>query len=106
MSARDLTLVITTLAVADLREIYVQTVERWGEEQADRYEEQILAAINHLRRYPDMDRCDRRAYRDIRSFSLEHHTVYYRTDETNIYIMRVVHCRQEFRTLMLIESEP
>jgi plasmid stabilization system protein ParE len=76
-----------------------------GEEQADRYEEQILAAISHLRRYPDMGRRDRRAYGDIRSFSLEHHTVYYRFDETNIYIMRVVHYRQEFRSSMLIEPE-
>jgi toxin ParE1/3/4 len=103
MSARNLTLVVASLAVADLRQIYFQTAERWGEEQADRYEERIRAAIDHLRRFPDMGQRDRRAYGDIRSFSLEHHTVYYRFDETIIYVMRVVHYRQEFRSSMLIE---
>jgi toxin ParE1/3/4 len=102
MSARDLTLVITPLAVADLREIYVQTVDRWGEEQADRYEERIRAAINHLARNPRMGHRDRRAEGGVRSFSLEHHTIYYRTDESHIYIMRVAYYRQEFRSSMLV----
>ena len=38
MSARDLTLVITARAVADLHEIYAYTIDRWGENQAVTYE--------------------------------------------------------------------
>ena len=91
--------------MADLRQIYLQTIDRWGEEQATRYEERIQAAINHLTRNPRMGRRDRRAEGDVRSFSLEHHTIYYRTDETNIYIMRVVHYRQEYRSSLLSDMD-
>jgi toxin ParE1/3/4 len=104
MSARDLNLVITPRALADLHQIYLQTIDRWGEEQATSYEERIRAAINHLTRNPRMGRRDRRADGNVRSFSLEHHTIYYRSDDTNIYIMRVVHYRQAFRSSMLTES--
>ena len=103
MSAHDLTLVVTARAVADLRQIYLQTIDRWGEEQATRYEERLQAAINHLIRNPRMGQRDRRAEGDVRSFSLEHHTIYHRIDQANIYIMRVVHYRQEFRSSMLTE---
>jgi plasmid stabilization system protein ParE len=48
---------------------------------------------------------DRRAEGGVRSFSLEQHTIYYRTDESNIYLMRVVHYQQEFRSAMLVESD-
>jgi plasmid stabilization system protein ParE len=48
---------------------------------------------------------DRRAENNVRSFSLEHHTIYYRSDETNIYIMLVVHYRQEFRSSMLADQD-
>ena len=105
MSARDLTLVITARAVADLHEIYAYTIDRWGENQAVTYEARIRAAIAHLTRNPRLGRRERRAYEEIRAFSLEHHTVYYRFDATFIYIMRVVHYRQEFRSSMLGPAE-
>src|SRR5688572_27458775 len=105
MSARDLNLVITSRAVADLRQIYLHTIDRWGEEQATSYEERIRAAIDHLTLNPHMGSRDRRAESNVRSFSLEHHTIYYRFDEVNIYVLRVVHYRQEFRSTMLVEAE-
>lgn len=105
MSARDLKLIIAPRALTDLHEIYFYTAQRWGIEQAAEYEQQLRAAINHLVRHPDMGYRSRRVKGDFRTFSLEHHTVYYRVENETVHVLRIVHYRQEFRSSMLSLEE-
>jgi toxin ParE1/3/4 len=105
MSAHDLNLVVTQRARADLLEIHYYTLQQWGFEQAKAYEERLWAAIDHLVRNPDMGRRSRRVKGGFREFSLEHHTVYYRVESDTIYVLRIVHYRQEFRSSMLFSEE-
>jgi toxin ParE1/3/4 len=95
MSARRLRLELAPRAQRDLLGIRLYTVEQWGEDQADTY----LAALNKcfetLRDHPriGVTRDDLRP--GLRSFAVEQHLILYRIGGEAIYVLRVVHGRQD-----------
>jgi toxin ParE1/3/4 len=105
MSGRDLNLVVTQTAQADLRKIFFYTLDQWGAEQARGYEERIWATINHLTRNPQMGHISQRVTGGIRSFTVGHHTIYYQLDAQTISVLGVVHYRQEFKSSMIDDQD-
>ncbi len=84
-------------AELDLVEIWLYTFERWNEEQADRYLDELGAGIAKLRRYPEMGaRCDfiREGYRSLR---INRHVAYYTVAKSEVTVVRVLHQRMSPR---------
>jgi toxin ParE1/3/4 len=80
-------------AESDLMEIARYTLERWGEDQAIRYIDDLEACCKQLASNPDLSRpCD-----DVRPglCRMEHgrHVVFYRKGAGGILVLRILHER-------------
>lgn len=83
-------------AIRDLQGIATSTRERWGEDQAEKYADQLRSDIKGLRefamRFPEhVARSGR--YRKMRSGS---HVVFYLVDGEQVEIVRIVHQSRDF----------
>lgn len=83
-------------ALADLDDIWMFGVERWGARQAERYLRQLNAAVQVVSEDPGRGRpCD-----DIRSgyakFNAGSHTLFFRTVGDRVEIVRILHSRMDF----------
>ena len=85
--------ILSSLAEADLLEIWHATFRQWGREQADAYLVAMSAAIEKLAEFPQAGAsCDwvRAGYR--RSV-VRHHLVFYKVSDAEVIIIRVLHER-------------
>lgn len=85
-------------AIRDLRSIATSTRERWGEDQAKKYADQLRTDIKGLwefaLRFPEhIARSGR--YRKMRSGS---HVVFYLVESEHIEIVRIVHRSRDFES--------
>ena len=84
-------LLLTNQAEADLRGIWAYSTETWGERQADRYLDSLASTM--LRCGDAPERGKRR--NDIRPgvwlALAERHVIFYRFDETQVVLQRVLH---------------
>ena len=88
-------IVIGPRARAEARDIWHYTAEQHGPDAADAYLRDLDQAMQLVREFPDMgsDCSDvRKGYRRIRSGS---HLIYYISRGTEIYVMRILHERQD-----------
>ena len=82
---------LSNQAKADLRDIWNYTIDRWGENQADKYYRGIIEAIKAI---VDGKRAGqpfpaRPSYLKLKQ---EHHLIFYiPTDESRIFVSRVLH---------------
>jgi toxin ParE1/3/4 len=84
------------LAERDLEDIWLYTFENWPVEQADRYQNQIMAAIEGL---ADGSR-QGRAIDDIRpgyrKLAVRSHLLFYRSTDTGVIdVIRILHQRMD-----------
>ncbi|MEI9989893.1 MAG: type II toxin-antitoxin system RelE/ParE family toxin [Rhizomicrobium sp.] len=88
--------ILAPLAEADLDDIWEFGADRWGVRQANIYAVQLRRAIERVAARPARGRmCDdiRPGYHRI---SVGSHVVFYRTMETGIVIVRVLHQNMDF----------
>ena len=84
-------------AVDDLDSIWDYTVNRWSEEQAERYIRMLHAGFESIAREPTSGRsCDeiRDGYRRHR---VGRHFIFYRTIETGVEVVRILHESMDFQ---------
>jgi toxin ParE1/3/4 len=106
-------------ARGDLSRILATSFERWGESGRARYAELISAAIRALARTPQRSSTRERPELSpgVRSFHIRHarsaqavkdpvHVIFYRTSETFIEIVRVLHERMEPSTHVKPRGRP
>lgn len=86
-----LKIVNSSLAEADLLDIWLYTAEEWSLAQADTYVGQIGKSINRLLEHSELgkDRNDLR--KGYRSLLVNHHIVFYRLIGEEIEVVRVLH---------------
>lgn len=81
-------------AEADLEEIWVYTFETWSIEQADRYHNDLMAAIVALASGSRIGRAV-----DIREGYFKHpvgsHVIFYRRSDASIDVVRILHQRMD-----------
>lgn len=83
-------------AHSDLEEIWDYTVEKWDEEQAERYLRLINRSFDELSKKPTLGRaCDfiRAGYR---KHLVGRHVVFYRTMGEGIDVVRILHQAMDF----------
>ena len=86
---------VTPRAAADLNDIAVYSLRKWGQQQTTAY----LTALNDrfvwLGEYPDIGRARPEILRDLRSFREGSHIIFYRTRGTAIEIIGVPHASMD-----------
>jgi toxin ParE1/3/4 len=85
--------VLTSLAVADLREIARYTGRTWGFEQAERYGEELDLALQQLSLTPDLSKRREAIAPGLRSFPVAQHIAFYIQRKNKIVVLRILHPR-------------
>ena len=83
----------TQEAESDLEGIWLYSFEEWDEEQADKYYDQLIEGINNLLDNPELGKSRATIRSDYRSIQISSHIIYYRIQEDDIRIIRVLHER-------------
>ncbi|HGG59284.1 MAG TPA: type II toxin-antitoxin system RelE/ParE family toxin [Gammaproteobacteria bacterium] len=82
-------------ACADIHNIWLYSFENWGEAQADKYFDQLMAGINELRRHPELGKPRDSLRKGYRSLQIQHHVVFYTVSSSIVSIKRVLHERMD-----------
>lgn len=88
---------VSLAAKADLRSIYLYGLDKWGKKRIDKYLESIKLQFKRLLVNPLIGR-EHSNFQGIHSVSVESHTMFYRVNDTEIEIIRVLHKRQYAET--------
>ena len=83
------------LAREDLIGIWRYTYEEWGEQQADRYLDELEAGIAKLQNHPRLGRARDEIRQGYRSLAINQHVVFYTVEGDVIRIIRVLHARMD-----------
>ena len=90
---------ISRKAIADLDSIWDYTIERWSEEQANRYYQQISLSIQCLSNLPDFAVQE---YTTIQpglfGYHVGHHIIFFkRKEDGSIWVDRILHEMMDFQ---------
>ncbi len=86
-----LKLSITPMAESDLIGIWVYTCEEWGENQADKYLDQLETSMRQLCSHPFLGADYAHVLTGYRRLQVEHHGVFYQVLQTEVLVVRVLH---------------
>jgi toxin ParE1/3/4 len=87
-------------AEADLAEIWDYTVEAWSEEQADVYLTGLGQAFDRLAQFPEMARLRMEFTPPVRILSYQSHLIVYLAEDDLIDVIRILHSRANWTTLL------
>lgn len=88
---------LTPSAKADIRSIWLYTVETWGEEQADRYIQALDAKFDEIATGKAISRTFSKSYPQVHVLRCEHHYIFYLVPEgRRPRIIAVLHERMNF----------
>ena len=79
------------LAERDLIDIWLYTYGEWGEAQADRYLDELDAAIHLIAEQPTLYRERPEFTHPIRIYHQSHHLIVYQVFSDHIVVVRVLH---------------
>jgi toxin ParE1/3/4 len=82
---------IAVAAAADFDEIFRFSLDRFGEERASRYIDDIQAAILRLREFPDSGMLYRGTVPPVRYASCGSHRIFYARRKGSLLIIRILH---------------
>ena len=82
-------------AAADLRKIWLDTYEQWGEAQADKYLREIGTSFQHLKDNPRLGRARDEIRQGYRSLVVRQHLIFYTIQGQKISVRRVLHGRMD-----------
>lgn len=80
-------------AASDLENIWLYTLEKWSQEQADKYHRQLIEAIKQLALNPYLGKDVGYILKGYYRLKAQSHLVFYKIDEisNNIMIIRILH---------------
>jgi len=84
-------LVLTHRAEEDLREIWVYSADVWGERQADRYLDALANVLISCGEAPERGKLRDAVRPGTRSVLAERHVIFYRFDNDQVVVQRVLH---------------
>lgn len=89
------TLVIAPLAKRDLKQIYNYGIGNWGIRQASDYLDNLKEQFWTLAEQPRMGIEREELLPDMRSLPVDSHIVFYRLQQSQVEVIRVLHNRQD-----------
>lgn len=87
--------VISKMAVSDLEEIWLYTVEKWSVEQADRYYNLIFDEINYICKNIESGKLMDHVRKRYRASKVKSHLIFYKVDNDTVEIIRILHERMD-----------
>lgn len=87
-------------AEADLAEIWDYTVEAWSEDQAKVYLTGLGQAFDRLAQFPELARLRMEFTPPVRILPYQGHLIVYLAEGTQIDVIRVLHSRANWATLL------
>lgn len=90
---------VSALAEQDLRDVYVEGFEAWGEAQADRYYDDLIVHLERLCENPYLFMAVDEIREGYRRSVCGKHAVYYRIGEQTVEIMAVLKRQNPFTHL-------
>jgi len=89
---------LTNLAVQDLTDIWNYTFDRWSEQQADNYHEQLTSFFDSIAANQQLGRKFEGIREDLFGFKVNRHIVFYRIISNELVeITRVLHERMDLK---------
>ena len=85
--------IISREAASDLENIWLYTLEKWSQEQADKYHRQLIEAIKQLAQNPYLGKDVGHILKGYYRLKAQSHLIFYKIDEigNNIMIIRILH---------------
>ncbi len=85
--------IISREAAADLENIFLCTIGKWPQQQADKYHRQLIEAINQIAHNPYLGKDVGYILKGYYRLKAQSHLVFYKIDEisNNIMIIRILH---------------
>jgi toxin ParE1/3/4 len=91
--------VISPEAQIDLQDIFIFTLEEWGEAQAEKYLFELYSIFERLVAYPLMGRARPKLVEHLRSFPTGAHIVFYMIWNDQISIVRILHASRDVESI-------
>ena len=92
-------LTLTNKAVEDLGYIWNYTFDRWSEQQADRYYQQLLDACQEVANNPQIGKNYDGIHSQLNGIRIGKHVVFFRVlTEQEIEISRILHGRMDLKS--------
>jgi toxin ParE1/3/4 len=86
---------LTPEAEQDLRDIWLYTRSTWGIKKANDYLEQLQICFTRLCEHPELGKRRDEVRQGYRSFPQKQHMIFYRDNEQQIEVVRVLHSRMD-----------
>lgn len=87
---------LTNRAVADLSDIADFTIQSFGIEQARFYRDGLNSCFEILAANPQLGRSAAELAPNLKRFEYQSHVVFYKSQDTDILIVRILHQRMDF----------
>jgi toxin ParE1/3/4 len=104
-SATTAKVVLTSRAISDLTEIFDFSIEQWGKATADRYLDDLEAAIDRLASQPDLLRLEPGISSHLYFYRVRKHYLVCDFRDKSICILTVIHTSMDIPG-KLVELEP
>jgi toxin ParE1/3/4 len=89
---------LTNKAVEDLNNIWEYTIEKWSEEQADKYYNLLLSCFQEIANNPAIGKNYQGIKKDLFGLKASKHIIFYRKSiDMSIEITRILHGRMDLK---------
>lgn len=89
---------LTNKAVEDLNNIWEYTIEKWSEEQADRYYNLLVNSFQEIADNPDLGKNYQGIKKELFGLKTNGHIIFYRkSDDKPLEITRILHGRMDLK---------
>ncbi len=92
---------LSSLAQNDLTAILEYTIQQWGDNQADKYLEQIKSGLSKIQDNPNIGRVRTDISDRHRSILIEKHIVIYIVQDKQIFVSRILHQSRDIKTALV-----
>ncbi|MDY3317388.1 type II toxin-antitoxin system RelE/ParE family toxin [Riemerella anatipestifer] len=90
---------LTNKAVEDLTDIWEYTIDKWSEQQADRYFNVLISSCQNIADNPDLGKSYEGIAKELLGLKTEKHIIFYRKRENKpIEITRILHERMDLKS--------
>lgn len=90
---------LTNKAVEDLTNIWEYTIDKWSEQQADRYFNLLISSCQNIANNPHLGKSYEGIAKELLGFKTEKHIIFYRKRENKpIEITRILHGRMDLKS--------
>jgi toxin ParE1/3/4 len=93
---------LTNKAVEDLNDIWEYTLDKWTEEQADKYYNLIISSFQEIVKNPDLGKNYKGIRKELLGLKSNKHIIFYRkSDDKPLEITRILHERMDLKNRII-----